>query len=131
VCINLLICGHLAVCWELLGKMVILPHKDITPCILLCRSILASSDMFVTFILPTSPDSVICNQDLTLLVYVAGTIAGIYNIRVFDDPCIFGVPEVVSCRKVLERHGPHGIELLEQPHPGQVCTHNLEIPMPV
>jgi len=103
--INSLICGCLAVCLELLGKMVILPGKDITPCVPLCGSILASRDMFVTFVSPTSPDSVICNQDLTPLAYIAGTVAGIRNIRVFDDPHVFGVPKVVSCRKVLKRHG--------------------------
>jgi len=99
--------------WELLGKMVVLPHKDITPCVPLRGSISVSGDMFVTFVSPTSPDSVICNQDLTPLAYVAGTIAGICNIRVFDDLCVFGAPEVVSYRKALKRHGPHGIELLE------------------
>jgi len=129
--INSLICRRSAVCWELLGKMVVLPRKDITPCIPLRGSISASGDMFVTFVLPTSPNSVICNQDLTPLAYVAGTVAGICNIRVFDDPRVFGAPEVVSCRKVLERHGPHGIEPLARPHPGQVRTHNSEIPTPV
>jgi len=129
--INLLIRGRSAVRWELLGKMVVLPHKDITPCVLLRGSISASGDMFVTFVSPTSPDSVICNQDLTPLAYIAGTIAGIRNIRVFDDPRVFGAPEVMSCRKALERHGPHGIEPLERPHPGQVRTHNSEIPTPV
>ena len=126
--INSLICGRSAVRWELLGKMFVLPRKDITPCVPLRRSISASRDMFVTFISPTPPDSVICNQDPTPLAYIARTVAGIRNIRVFDDPCVFGVPEVVSCRKVLERHG---IELLAQPHPGQVRTHNSEVPAPV
>jgi len=47
------------------------------------------------------------------LAYVAGTVAGIRNIRVFDGP-----PEVVSCRRALERHGIEPLPLLEKENLG-------------
>jgi len=118
--INSLIRGHSAVRWELLEKMAVLLCEDITPCVPLRGSISASGGMFVTFVSPTSPDSyrLICNQDLTPLAYVAGTVAGIRNIRVFDGPRVFGPREVVSCRKALEGHGIEPLPLLEKENLG-------------
>jgi phenylalanine ammonia-lyase len=48
------------------------------------------------------------------LAYVAGTVAGIRNIRVFDGPQVFGAREVVSCRKAFERHHIEPLPLLEK-----------------
>ena len=45
--INLLICGHSAVRWELLEKMVTLLREDITPCVSLCGSILSLGGMSI------------------------------------------------------------------------------------
>jgi phenylalanine ammonia-lyase len=52
--------------------------------------------------------------DLTPLAYIAGTVAGIRNIRVFDGPRVFGARKVVSCRKALEEHDIEPLPLLEK-----------------
>lgn len=52
--------------------------------------------------------------DLTPLAYVAGTVAGIRNIRVFDGPRVTGAREIVSCRKALEDHHIEPLPLLEK-----------------
>lgn len=52
--------------------------------------------------------------DLTPLAYIAGTIAGVRNIRVFDGPRVFGPREVVSCKKALEKHHIEPLPLLEK-----------------
>ena len=57
-------------------------------------------------------------EDLTPLAYVAGTIAGIRNIRVFYGPRVFGAREVVSCRKALEMHAIEPLPLLEKENLG-------------
>ncbi|KAI0282814.1 phenylalanine ammonia-lyase [Russula aff. rugulosa BPL654] len=93
--INSLIRGHSAVRWELLEKMVSLLREDITPCVPLRGSVSASGD-------------------LTPLAYVAGTVAGIRNIRVFDGPRVSGAREIVSCRKALEDHHIEPLPLLEK-----------------
>jgi phenylalanine ammonia-lyase len=93
--INSLIRGHSAVRWELLEKMVTLLREDITPCVPLRGSISASGD-------------------LTPLAYVAGTVAGIRNIRVFDGPRVSGSREIISCRKALEDHHIEPLPLLEK-----------------
>jgi len=97
--INSLIRGHSAVRWELLEKMVALLRENITPCVPLRGSISASGD-------------------LTPLAYIAGTIAGIRNIRVFDGPRVFGAREVVSCKKALEKHHIEPLPLLEKENLG-------------
>lgn len=56
----------------------------------------------------------ICISDLTPLAYVAGTVAGIRNIRVFDGPRVSGAREIVSCRKALEDHQIEPLPLLEK-----------------
>ncbi|KAH9976197.1 phenylalanine ammonia-lyase [Lactifluus volemus] len=91
--INSLIRGHSAVRWELLEKMVELLRENITPCVPLRGSISASGD-------------------LTPLAYIAGAVAGVRNIRVFDGPCVFGAREVVSCRTAFERHHIEPLPLL-------------------
>jgi len=48
------------------------------------------------------------------LAYVAGTVAGIRNIRVFDGPRVFGAREVVSCKTALEKHHIEPLPLLEK-----------------
>jgi phenylalanine ammonia-lyase len=53
-------------------------------------------------------------EDLTPLAYVAGVVAGVRNIRVFDGPRIFGAREVVSCKKALEKHNIEPLPLLEK-----------------
>ncbi|KAI0000889.1 phenylalanine ammonia-lyase [Russula vinacea] len=93
--LNSLIRGHSAVRWELLEKMVALLREDITPCVPLRGSISASGD-------------------LTPLAYIAGTVAGIRNIRVFDGPRDVGAREIVSCRKALEEHHIEPLPLLEK-----------------
>ncbi|KAI0302376.1 phenylalanine ammonia-lyase [Multifurca ochricompacta] len=97
--INSLVRGHSAVRWELLERMAVLLREDITPCVPLRGSISASGD-------------------LTPLAYVAGTIAGIRNIRVFDGPRAFGAREIVSCRKALDRHHIEPLPLLEKENLG-------------
>lgn len=52
--------------------------------------------------------------DLTPLAYVAGTVAGVRNIRVFDGPRVFGAREIVSCRIALEKHHIDPLPLLEK-----------------
>jgi phenylalanine ammonia-lyase len=52
--------------------------------------------------------------DLTPLAYVAGTVAGIRNIRVFDGPRVSGAREIVSSRKALEDHHIEPLPLLEK-----------------
>ena len=56
----------------------------------------------------------ICIPDLTPLAYVAGVVAGIRNIRVFDGPRVSGARKVVSCRKALEDHNVEPLPLLEK-----------------
>jgi phenylalanine ammonia-lyase len=56
----------------------------------------------------------ICISDLTPLAYVAGTVAGIRNIRVFDGPRVSGAREIVSCRKAFEDHQIEPLPLLEK-----------------
>lgn len=64
--------------WELLEKMIVLLHEDITPYVPLRGSILASGGMFITLTSPTFPDSyhglvfspLIWIQILTPLAYV-------------------------------------------------------------
>lgn len=92
---NSLIRGHSAVRWELLEKMVELLRENITPCVPLRGSISASGD-------------------LTPLAYIAGTISGVRNIRVFDGPRVAGVREIVSCKKALERHHIEPLPLVEK-----------------
>ncbi|KAH8994465.1 phenylalanine ammonia-lyase [Lactarius akahatsu] len=92
---NSLIRGHSAVRWELLEKMVELLRENITPCVPLRGSISASGD-------------------LTPLAYIAGTISGVRNIRVFDGPRVAGVREIVSCKKALERHDIEPLPLVEK-----------------
>ena len=53
-------------------------------------------------------------QDLTPLAYIAGTIAGVRNIRVFDGPRVEGAREIVSCKKAFERHHIEPLPLLEK-----------------
>lgn len=53
-------------------------------------------------------------QDLTPLAYIAGTIAGVRNIRVFDGPHGAGTREIVSCKKALERHHIEPLPLLQK-----------------
>ena len=48
------------------------------------------------------------------MAYIAGTIAGVRNIRVFDGPRVAGAREVVSCKKALERHHIEPLPLLEK-----------------
>jgi phenylalanine ammonia-lyase len=48
------------------------------------------------------------------LAYVAGTVAGVRNIRVFDGPRVFGSREVVSCKTALERHHIEPLPLVEK-----------------
>ena len=57
-------------------------------------------------------------KDLTPLAYVAGTVADIRNIRVFDGPRVFGAREVVSCKTALERHHIEPLPLLEKENLG-------------
>ncbi|KAH9036146.1 phenylalanine ammonia-lyase [Lactarius pseudohatsudake] len=92
---NSLIRGHSAVRWELLEKMVELLRENITPCVPLRGSISASGD-------------------LTPLAYIAGTISGVRNIRVFDGPRVAGAREIVSCKKALERHHIEPLPLVEK-----------------
>ncbi|KAH9174925.1 phenylalanine ammonia-lyase [Lactarius sanguifluus] len=92
---NSLIRGHSAVRWELLEKMVALLRENITPCVPLRGSISASGD-------------------LTPLAYIAGTISGVRNIRVFDGPRVAGAREIVSCKKALERHHIEPLPLVEK-----------------
>jgi len=93
--LNSLIRGHSAVRWELLETMVALLQENITPFIPLRGSISASGD-------------------LTPLAYIAGTVAGIRNIRVFDGPRAFGAREIVSSKKALEDHRIEPLPLLEK-----------------
>ncbi|KAI9508541.1 phenylalanine ammonia-lyase [Russula earlei] len=93
--INSLIRGHSAVRWELLEKMSTLLHENITPCVPLRGSISASGD-------------------LTPLAYIAGTISGLNNIRVFDGPRVVGAREIVSCSRALQKHHIEPLPLLEK-----------------
>lgn len=92
---NSLIRGHSAVRWELLEQMVALLRENITPCVPLRGSISACGD-------------------LTPLAYIAGTISGVRNIRVFDGPSGAGIREIVSCKKALERHHIEPLPLLQK-----------------
>ena len=62
----------------------------------------------------TSPDLFVCLPDLTPLAYIAGTVAGIRNIRVFDGPRAIGAREIVSSKKALEEHNIEPLPLLEK-----------------
>lgn len=48
------------------------------------------------------------------MAYIAGTVAGIRNIRVFDGPRAFGAREIVSSKKALEDHHIEPLPLLEK-----------------
>lgn len=65
----------------------------------------------ILFLLCLCPISM---PDLTPLAYVAGTVAGIRNIRVFDGPRVSGAREIVSSRKALEDHHIEPLPLLEK-----------------
>ncbi|KAI0251153.1 L-Aspartase-like protein [Lactifluus subvellereus] len=97
--INSLIRGHSAVRWELLEQLVALLREDITPFVPLRGSISACGD-------------------LTPLAYIAGTVAGVRNIRVFDGPRVSGTREIVSCRQALERHHIEPLPLVEKENLG-------------
>jgi phenylalanine ammonia-lyase len=48
------------------------------------------------------------------LAYIAGTISGVRNIRVFDGPRGAGTREIVSCKTALERHQIEPLPLLQK-----------------
>nr|WJQ78187.1 phenylalanine ammonia-lyase [Panus rudis] len=95
---NSLIRGHSGVRWELIEKMGELLKEDITPLVPLRGSISASGD-------------------LTPLSYIAGTLIGNPNIKVYEGPRD-GVRRIVSSDKALAAHGVAPLPLSSKEHLG-------------
>ncbi|KAF8608246.1 phenylalanine ammonia-lyase [Ceratobasidium sp. AG-I] len=98
--INSLIRGHSGVRWVLLERMVSILEKNITPLVPLRGSISASGDL--------SP-----------LSYVAGTIFGNEQIRVFHGKrCAEGPRQISSSRAALQAAGIEPLKLAPKEHLG-------------
>lgn len=113
---NSLVRGHSGVRWVLLERMAAILEKDITPLVPLRGSISASGGECYGIQPWTGSYR---NADLSPLSYVAGTIFGNEQIRVFHGKrCAEGPRQITSSRAALEAAGIEPLRLAPKEHLG-------------